>query len=231
MRALLKSQANEVLNLMKENNIEPKDFQWTIEPSRLLDCEANKIYDKNTSYYFIFDFSGKMAESGIRYPYYVEYYPNKFGRKTDIHILNWESTLTAFKDWIKIIKKEIEAEDPWYIFSADKEQFAGPFDDLDNEPFNENDQKVILSRIKEIENYLSNFDEISEDNMIIINKQLDYLIDSSKRMGRKDWYLVAYGTIFTLLAGLALPPAISHKIFNFIVTSIGNILRTPPLLF
>jgi hypothetical protein len=230
VRALLKSQANEVLALMSANDIEPKEFQWIMEPSRLLDYQANKIFHKNTGYYFLFDFSSKI-QSGKNYPYYVEYYPNNLGRKTDINIWDWESALTEFKDWIKIMKKEIEAEDPWNIFNADNEQFAGSFDDIDNEPFNENDQKVISSRLKEIENYFTNYDEISEDNMIIIKKQLDYLIDCSKRMGRKDWYLVAYGTIFALLAGLALPPAISHKIFNFIVISIANVLRTPPLLF
>ena len=71
----------------------------------------------------------------------------------------------------------------------------------------------------------------SQPNVHLIDAELKSLIESSKRMGRKDWFNLAIGTLINLAIAIALPPEITRQAFEILRDALGGIVDfLPPII-
>jgi hypothetical protein len=68
--------------------------------------------------------------------------------------------------------------------------------------------------------------------MQALDVKLDYLINASRRLGRKDWLNVCAGTILVYILTASVPPEAARDMFLGIMRAIGHLfgLPDPPML-
>ena len=69
---------------------------------------------------------------------------------------------------------------------------------------------------------------LSAEQVKDLNEKLDYVIDASHRLGRKDWFLLFAGAVFTYLPVLLPPDAIVDMSLG-LLRAIGHFHGFPDL--
>jgi hypothetical protein len=62
-----------------------------------------------------------------------------------------------------------------------------------------------------------------------LEEKLDYLVDASGRLGRKDWLNAFIGVALGYILGAALPPESARTIFQTFLRAIGLLYPELPL--
>ena len=78
---------------------------------------------------------------------------------------------------------------------------------------------------------MSDASSLSEaQNHILNEKIVDYLVDGSHRLGRKDWLNTFIGVTLAYLLSTALPPDVARGLFSTCLRAIGLLYPELPLL-
>jgi len=220
-KLILKTQANEVFNSIKDLDIDPSEFEWQEIESNTPDGEyfdVSKLVHVPTGYYFIFDYDyeshyGTRSPGGGRA---VE------SRETE----HWYKQLEYAKTWLRSLKKQIDAPDLWTTIIKEKDLIITALDNrITNSTFNNKEKSNLALRIKELEEYIKNTYVLSTDQISLLNNKLEYLIEASERQGKKDWLHTAIGVLFTIIIGLSLAPEESRDLFQFASDIIKQIIE------
>lgn len=158
------------------------------------------LIHKRSGSEFVFDFH---EEDGI---HYAEWSPDReTPRARDRAGEGWACILFLIGLWLENVRRELTTPDLWVLLDQQREELAAsvPTGGTDNTPFSPEEQAQIsrqLSQIKEL--LVANHGA----DPAALETGIDYLIDASSRMGRKDWLNIFVGTIFGwFLTGLVSP--------------------------
>jgi hypothetical protein len=199
------------------SGLEPQDFLWC-EVAPNWDGQKIILVDKithiPTGYYFIFD-----RVDGKAFPYYL---PSehavtvRHAGKCDA----WELVLGHVSKWVSVMKKEVLEPDLWKVSFDDKKLVAASIDDVQNSPFNLEEQERVKVAIGELRSFLHTTSDHSEAQLNFIDSRLQHLQDASSRLGRKDWITLAMGTLTNIVVGVALAPEAAREL----VRTAGSLL-------
>jgi hypothetical protein len=64
----------------------------------------------------------------------------------------------------------------------------------------------------------------------LVESRLNYLIESSERVGRKDWLNLLISVLVSIVISAALPPEATRELFRFVGTVLRQIINMPLLL-
>lgn len=103
-----------------------------------------------------------------------------------------------------------------------------------NVPFTAEEQVQVKRAIEEFRVYITSTYSLAGEPLAKVNKKLDYLIDASTRLGRKDWKIICIGILVTLAIPQLTP---SGSGLQELIGIAGYLLRhvlggfiSPPLL-
>jgi hypothetical protein len=82
----------------------------------------------------------------------------------------------------------------------------------DNRPFDQDELGQIHKQLASLESGLAVVRQENQENADAIMARLDYMRDSSERLGRKDWTLLAIGAGTSLVVAGVVPPQIMLKL-------------------
>ncbi|MET0625712.1 MAG: hypothetical protein ABW250_22445 [Pyrinomonadaceae bacterium] len=107
---------------------------------------------------------------------------------------------------------------------------AADFVALQNTPFSPDERERLVNLFKEFEKEVQERNLLSEEQARLLHERIEYLVASSKRLGRKDWLMAAAGAIFgyTLQAGLTTNTA--TQLIHLADEALRWIAHTPFLL-
>jgi hypothetical protein len=91
------------------------------------------------------------------------------------------------------------------------------------------EQEEIARQLRELRDYVSRTYSLSESQSRLLEERLDYLASAARRVGRKDWLLMAAGLILGYVLTAALPPEAAMDILRTLLRSIGQILGHGPM--
>lgn len=223
---LMRSQKNEILELIKTTALDPYNFSWTKVDSRLSVESRNsllvsKIRYNNSPYYFIFDLLDNQ--------HYSYYSPGEDKLHENEYPGGWDLQLKNVKKWLAYLERELSQPDLW----EDLEKHRISYDekiasDSGNEPFTVAQVEQLAEGIENIRSYLFNeFKDLSEAKNLI-NHKLDYLVEASKRQGRVDWFHTCIGVFVSIATALAMSPEQSKHIWTLLKNAVSGILRLVP---
>ncbi len=223
-RILLNSQINDILKYIDNAGLNHNDFQWLVKNSSISPYwEVPTLIHKPTGYYFKFDTKQGNLVS--------EYFPNKAGVVYTQTWPIWDPQFNDFIIWLDLLKNELGTPNLWETILSEERLFGDVSEgDLSNDPFNITEQKYIWSKILEIEIFLKDNLDLLEKDIVIIKTRLNYLVEASKRLGRKDWLNILMGVSFKIAFDLALSSGPAKEFFKFIGSAFGHILSGPVLL-
>ena len=224
---LMRSQTNEVLELVKETTMDPYNFSWSEENSRLSDehglpLTVSKLRYENSPYYFLFDLHKKM--------HYSFYSPGEDKLHDQRYPGSWDSQLSDVKKWLSYLEREVHQPDLWDDLVKQKiayDQKISP--DTANEPFSVSQAGQIAEGIENIRKYLLDEFQDDSDSKGLINEKLNYLIDASKRQGRKDWFHTCIGVFAGIATALAMSPDQTKNMWTLLKSAVSGILKLLPI--
>jgi hypothetical protein len=216
---LLKSQKNVIFNLIKSSELEPFNFIWSERPSKHSAQELISIltYD-GTDFFFAFE-----SKRGV--PYSVFSPGEEITIEAD-YPESWQDQQTEVRRWLRYLKNEISQPDLWEeVYKYQTPEIGRPSEDTNNSSFTFTEVEHIQLKMEEIRAYLLKNYAKNDTQIKLVNEKLDYLIQSSKKFGRKDWLNIAIGTLVTLSSALALPPEHTKTIWVLLKAAVVGIIK------
>ncbi len=100
---------------------------------------------------------------------------------------------------------------------------AGAFNSTDpsNTEFSELERAKIRSSFEKVKVELRSRHDIAQEQIELINKKLDDILEASDRLGRKDWINYAAGLLTSTCVSAAFTPAVTETIFLTINSAFG----------
>lgn len=218
-RLLLTTQRNSILALISKLELNPLDFDFLeVESNMVRGCVVTKMVHVKTGYYFTFDFSPKRNDER-----YIEYFPTTDGTKKTGYESQWPYLMTEVYDWLDTIKTEITTEDLWEYFLTGRKLFENESSyKLTNELFKHQEQEYISAELCKIKKQIIENYKLTGEAKRLTEERFDYLDESLKRLGHKDWIYTAIGVSFTI--AMSLPPETAKTIWTILLNFISRFL-------
>jgi hypothetical protein len=86
--------------------------------------------------------------------------------------------------------------------------------------FTDDDYQHLADSLNEIKQYLIRTASLTEAQIELISSRLNYLLEASKRMGRKDLLILAMGVLVNIVIAASLPPDTARELLKIA----GNVL-------
>ncbi len=100
---------------------------------------------------------------------------------------NWEGTKETFLKWLDYLEREIGEPDLWAERIAETEMFA---DKVKNDNFSKDELRELRMLLNKLQADINETSRLVPEQIKNINNKVDYLIESSQRIGRKDWIIL-----------------------------------------
>lgn len=223
---LMRSQKNEILELIKATTLDPYNFSWSTEQSRLSNSEGipsavSKINYNNSRYYFVFDFHKNEHRSFFS--------PGEEKLREQQFPGSWKNQLYYVKNWLAYLEREVFQPDMWEDLETHRISYGEKISpDTGNEPFTIAQVEQIVRGIESIRSYLLDEFKDSSDAEELINQKLNYLVGASKRQGRQDWFHTCIGVFVGIATALAMSPDQSKHIWALLKNAVSGILKLIP---
>jgi hypothetical protein len=227
---LLTTKKNAVFKIIVESSLNPNNFQWgeadsvssiKVPSYNRIQNPVSVIKYKDSTYFYKFD----TAPNG---QYYSVFSPGVNLRVEEGIFGDWKGQLTHFWSWLKCLKKEIEEPDLWADLSKYQLQDYDQINkDIPNDQFSSQQVEEISAAINNIRIHLLKNHELDQPQVDSVNEKLNYLIDCSKRFGKKDWFFLSVGIITFIAGQIKIPQDQFLNILHLLRDIITGILLLP----
>lgn len=137
--------------------------------------------------------------------------------------LTWSGVQERVYMWSHEVKVDDETPDLWAELQGQKELLEGATDPaLENTPFTSDERDRIANQLNELREYVSRTYSLSGPQLEDLDSKVDYLVDASSRLGRKDWLNACIGAMFSWFLAAALPPDAPRQILHILLSGIAN---------
>jgi hypothetical protein len=213
---LQKWQRNILFEAIQAVGLNPRDFDLTDSGAEI------QIKHKWSKSIFII---------GGRPGHYVGRYVVGDGPDWPYDAYSWQASTTRVSTWLQEVKRDLETPDLWAELRREVHLLGvGSNEVTDNTLFTQDEQKQIEERLRGLAKHVSDASSLSEAQKQILDEKIDYLVDSSRRLGRKDWLNIFIGVILGYLLSTALSPDVARGIFSTCLRAIGLLYPELPLL-
>jgi hypothetical protein len=213
---LTKIQKNRILKLVNEYGPSPSEFHWS---------EMQQGHPA-TGYYSVSVLTHRSTgNSCIFGAHDITISPGWKQKVQDFeHGDNFEKIEDLCGKWLVLVKAEAETPDLWASVGQEKViSTAASSTDLDNLPFTGGEQALIAAKLDEIKGYLLESQHFAADQAETVERQFEYLRESSQRLGRKDWLNALIGAFMGQAINLALSPEVAKGLLVLAATSFQSL--------
>jgi hypothetical protein len=211
---LTKPQRNEVFRAIEDAGLSPGDFVW--EPG----VDESWVRHRASGAYFVV---GGGAGN------YTSHYLAGDGPTENREGLSWYRLIEQVGFWLSAVRLDIETPDLWAQLQGEAGLLGAVFNGAENTPFTAAEQEEIAGQLRELKDYVSSTYSLSEGQTQLLEERLDSLAAAARRVGRKDWVLMAAGVMLGYVLTAALPPEAARDILGTLLTSVEHILGGGPL--
>jgi hypothetical protein len=213
---LHKRQRNVIFEAIQAVGLDPRDFD---------------LADSGTEVQIKHKWSKSIFIIGGGPGHYVGRYVVGDGPDWPYDAYSWQAATTRVSTWLQEVKRDLETPDLWAELRREVHLLGvGSNEVTENTLFTQDEQKQIAAQLQGLAKHVSDASRLSEAQMQILNEKIDYLIDGSRRLGRKDWLNTFIGVTLGYLLSTALPPDVVRGIFSTCLRAIGLLYPELPLL-
>lgn len=219
---LLPSQAAEVFFMLSNSGLNPTEFSWQEVPSAYAEkLPAQKLVHGPSGFYFLFD-----RREGYEFPFRSRCSPGKDTIIMSTESSSWANQKETVKQWVSYLKREVETPDVWGQVLQEANAF-GDDSEATNTLFTADEKRSIVAAINEIRQYLLTAHKLDPE---LVESRLEYLLEASNRLGRKDWKAVLMSVVMSMGMDAAISSDSMREIVRFVITALGQIMTHPPLM-
>jgi len=239
---MLKRYRHALLNTIRESNVDPREFRAIdadTTDSQLLRLElGDSSFHFSVKLYYNVNGARRFAwqhssyKSGHPRPNYSE---GVFHEANDFEGVN-----KAFKEWLsehaqKYFDDRAELEedqalpDLWAELDLPSSSTAEP-QVLQNIPFSPEEQKRIADALNKLVGEVQSNGFVNEEQIKLLHERIEYLIEASRRLGRRDWLMAAAGALIELTIEAGLKTEAAKQFLKLASETLRCITHYPPLL-
>jgi hypothetical protein len=213
---LLKTETNLIFKWVEQSGLDPSEFDWFDE-----DLEASGEYGfgskvstllhRPTGFYYTF---------GL---YRDEYSPGHFERTGRVHLgeRKWQFREVHFRQWLSNVRQEHEAPDLWQeILNQRRLLELAVAPRLENAQFSSEERDFVRKQFDELGKQIVSMHRLQLQQAEALENVFAYLSDSMNRFGKKDWLLLAIGTLVSVASNAAFSPAAAKALLHGFVSAI-----------
>ncbi|MEP6833417.1 MAG: hypothetical protein ABJB74_08480 [Gemmatimonas sp.] len=222
---LLPTQRNEIFLQIKKSGLHPGAFEWYEVGSAFTNgILVPQLQYSDTKFVFRFDRHGDR-------PWSV-YSPAETELTKLVRGDNWWHTEYAVSEWLSCLKREVEAPDLWRGIRDNKAMFGGNIGSklVSEEVFTRDERLRIATSVGQIQSFAAKTLKKDRDRLAFIEDRLQYIVESSERLGRKDWMNLTIGVLTNIAVGAALAPDAAREFLQIAASALGWVFQGLPLL-
>ena len=213
---ILPTQKNELFELLRTNDLPVNQFAWETPDARFGASVPRLVHSPSGLYFEIFFDEGFLRS--------VTYFPGPGGRKSHTEVHDWGGVIRNAGLWATYLKRELSVPDLWASVQTEREFMSGGPVTAANSAFDQSEKERISRSLNEIRGFLENTQKLSGVQLAIVSSQLAHLEDAANRVGRKDWLLMAIGTLMSIAVTAALSTEQAQALMHFASSSLGWLL-------
>jgi hypothetical protein len=214
---LLTSQRDIVFKLVGQSGFEHLDFEWSRKFGERYKNEVPCLVHRPTGSYFLFDFDPPLGG------HCVEWSPAEQQPVDRANPGDWPSVLMYLQHWLENVEREQSSPNLWAELGRERELLAAtaPTDNIaDNSPFSPAEQAQVAVQLNEIKELLVQTHQADQQ---VLEARIDYLIEASTRMGRRDWLNIFIGGIFGWALNGIVPPEGVREVLALTAHGLGHL--------
>lgn len=241
MKLILKKHRNALYGLISRVGLDPQLFSLTEQPTE--QGESLRLELSGTPLYFEVTAILSGTERLFRYRYatfklaYPEPVISSLEKKAwgsfetiEYGVLDWLPLHVGnYRKYMAEVEEERVTPDLWSGLNSQPSP-PSALSALQNTPFSQQEQARINDALHEFFDEVKSRAILTPDQLNLLQEQVNYLVEASKRVGRKDWLTMTAGALigYTLQAGLTTETA--TQVIRLAGEAIQWIARTPLLL-
>jgi hypothetical protein len=134
--------------------------------------------------------------------------------------MTWDLVPNLLHDWAE----EVSTPSFWSDLTRNKESLTGAqYDDIGNTPFTPNERAQISEQLQDIKAYVTKTYALTSEQASRLEARFDEAEAASRRIGRKDWMTLFYGTLFSLIVSGVLTPEIVQHLLVLVFHGLGHL--------
>lgn len=220
--SLLRAQRNDIFLELQQADFNPADFHWDTD-SELREQGYVVLVHSSSRFVFIVRRSGDFFEGAFA--------PGREFQSEEFHTTGWNNLLYYVRLWLNSLRREVVEVDLWEAFSK-QTQLINSASELDGEntPFTSDEQERIAVSLNEIKQHLFTTQDLTEEQITILENRLTYLEQAATRLGRNDWINIAVGVLTNIIVAAAFAPGTAQEVLRVAGTVLSWVLRHSPTL-
>jgi hypothetical protein len=151
-----------------------------------------------------------------------------------IRILHLGDVEERVRRWAEEVNRDVDTPDLWAELQRERKILPGAlYEDIENTPFSSDEQADIAAQLRQIKELVRNTYSLSEEQMRSVEAKLDNIEAAAGRIGRKDWLLLLYGSMFSVIVTELLPPGAVQSILEMALHGLAHLFDVggiPPQL-
>jgi hypothetical protein len=203
--SLLPSQRNDVLLAIQAAGLDPADFEWRTHTkvTGAGRTRANEtipvLWFQKSKYFFAFEYPTGGSGHAARFSPGEEHLTDHRGATT------WINQLRLVDHWLEYLKREVTAPDLWGAVAEGSTLLQGATGSAsENTPFTSSERERIAASLRELKDYAIATYQLTTDQTASLEGRIQYLIEASGRLSRKDWINAAVGALMGFVMTAAL---------------------------
>jgi hypothetical protein len=215
----MRTQRNGLFERVVERGLQPAEFKLedVSDVTYVRHLSTGSFFSMESNDGLLYYGRSKIGQYGT-YPY------GNFYRNGLLH---------AFDQWVYNVKLEAETPDMWEELRQTREIVVGTHrEDYENTRFTPDEQAQISGQLREIKESLRKTYSLPDEQLALIEARLDEAEEASRRLDRKDWWILFLGLILPLLVSGFVTPDIVHHIIVMTFQTLGQLFsgNVPPHL-
>jgi hypothetical protein len=205
--------------------LNPTDFEWkeSVPISSKLP-KGTILLHRPTKSFFRVDYDTAQHST---FPYIASYSPGTYGLEDMSQFGGIPPLIDCVLEWLRLIKRNLRTHDFWAEVNKQKQLIKTVGEqDIENIPFSTEEIKLLAARIDDLVSKVEADGSINRENQRLIIGHLEYLKESSERLGKKDWLMLTLA-ILPIIQAFALAPEATMTLLQGLASLLGYMRMLP----
>jgi hypothetical protein len=117
-------------------------------------------------------------------------------------------------EWLGRVRREYDAPDLWAMALQDRKFLQPSVVEGTNTEFTPDERGYISARLDEIRNFALASADLTIEQRELIEAEIEYTKEATKRLGRTDWKSVLVGVFFTIVVAATVTPDRAQQLLH-----------------
>lgn len=138
---------------------------------------------------------------------------------------DWADAREDVADWARTVRQVSDTPDLWdeLVWAREYIKLVGA--QYENAPFTSSEQELISVRLRQIAESLAEQGQLTDAQLGKVAERLNVVSEAGRRLGRKDWLMLFYGGIFSLIISGVIPQDIGQHIVVALIQDIVHMFQ------